>query len=183
MAYDFLKFKNNLKEVEGWLAKEFSTIRTGAASPALLDSIKVESYGSLMPINQLASVNIEDARSLRINPWDLSQVKPIEKAITIANLGVSVTVDGKGLRVIFPELTSERRVLLIKAAKEKLEKARISLRGERDDVWSDIQKKEKDGEISEDEKFRLKDQMQKEIDDSNTKLESLFVKKEKEISI
>lgn len=183
MNYDFSKLKNNINEVESWLTKEYTTIRTGMASPALLDSVRVDSYGSMMPINQIASVTTEDAKTLRISPWDNSQIKPIDKAITLANLGVSVVVDGSGLRVIFPELTSERRVLLMKSAKEKLEKARISLRGERDEVWTDIQKKEKEGEISEDDKFRLKEQMQKFIDEANEKMERLFDKKEKEISI
>lgn len=183
MSYDFSKFKNETLEVEKWLSKEFSTIRTGMASPTLLDGVRVESYGSFLPVNQVANVGTEDARTIRISPWDTSQIKDIEKAITLADLGVSLSVDSAGLRVSFPELTSERRVLLIKTAKEKLEKARISLRAERDKVWEDIQKQEKDGEISEDEKFRLKDQMQKIVDEVKIKLDGLFEKKEKEISV
>ncbi|OGD68168.1 ribosome recycling factor [Candidatus Campbellbacteria bacterium RIFCSPLOWO2_02_FULL_35_11] len=183
MSYDFSKFKKELSEIESWLSKEYTTIRTGMASPALLDGVKVESYGSLMPINQLATVGTEDARTLRISPWDKSQVRGMEKAINDANLGVSVVSDSIGIRVIFPELTSERRVLLIKSAKEKLEKARVSLRGEREKEWEDIQKREKDGEISEDEKFRLKDDMQKIVDETNKKFEEIFAKKEKEISL
>ncbi|MDD2934979.1 MAG: ribosome recycling factor [Candidatus Pacebacteria bacterium] len=182
--YDFSKFKKELSEIESWLTKEYTTIRTGMASPALLDSVKVESYGSFMPINQLATVGTEDARTIRVSPWDKSQVqvRAIEKAINDANLGVSVVSDSAGVRVIFPELTSERRVLLIKSAKEKQEKARVSLRGEREKVWEDIQKKEKNGEIGEDEKFRLKEEMQKYVDETNRKFEEIFSKKEKEIS-
>ncbi|OGD68027.1 ribosome recycling factor [Candidatus Campbellbacteria bacterium RIFCSPLOWO2_01_FULL_34_15] len=183
MAYDFSKFKKELSEIESWLTKEYTTIRTGMASPALLDSVKVESYGSFMPINQLATVGTEDARTIRVSPWDKSQVRGIEKAINDANLGVSVASDSAGVRVIFPELTSERRVLLIKSAKEKLEKARVSLRGEREKVWEDIQKKEKNGEMGEDEKFSLKEEMQKYVDETNRKFEEIFSKKEKEISI
>lgn len=183
MSYDFSKFKKELSEIESWLTKEYTTIRTGMASPALLDSVKVESYGSFMPINQLATVGTEDARTIRVSPWDKSQVRSIEKAINDANLGVSVASDSAGVRVIFPELTSERRVLLIKSAKEKQEKARVSLRGEREKVWEDIQKKEKNGEMSEDEKFSLKEEMQKYVDASNKKFEEIFAKKEKEISI
>ncbi|AKM84119.1 TPA: ribosome recycling factor [Candidatus Campbellbacteria bacterium] len=183
MSYDFSKFKKELSEIESWLTKEYTTIRTGMASPALLDSVKVESYGSFMPINQLATVGTEDARTIRVSPWDKSQVRGIEKAINDANLGVSVASDSAGVRVIFPELTSERRVLLIKSAKEKLEKARVSLRGEREKVWEDIQKKEKNGEMGEDEKFSLKEEMQKYVDASNKKFEEIFSKKEKEISI
>ncbi len=180
--YDFSKLKTELQEVENWLEKEFSTIRTGMASPALLDGVKVESYGSMMPINQVANVGIEDAKTLMVSPWDTAQIKEIEKAITDANLGVSLSVGSTGIRVIFPDLTSERRDLLIKTAKEKLEKARVSLRAEREKTWDDIQKQEKDGEISEDEKFRLKDEMQKIIDELNKKFDELFDKKETQIS-
>ena len=180
--YDFSKFKNEISEVEKWLIKEFSTIRTGMASPALLDSVKVENYGSMMPINQVANISIEDARTLIVTPWDASQVKDVEKAINDADLGVAVSVGGTGIRISFPDLTSERRGLLVKTAKEKLEKARVSLRAEREKVWDDIQKKEKEGEINEDEKFRLKDEMQKIIDEMGNKLEELFKKKESEIS-
>ena len=182
MSYDFSKFEDNIKEVEDWLLKEFSTIRTGMASPALLDGVKVNSYGSFLPINQIANVGVEDAKTLTVSPWDVNQIKEIEKAITDANLGVSVSVGGTGIRVSFPDLTSERRALLIKTAKEKLEKARVSLRSERDTVWDEIQRQEKDGEIGEDEKFRLKEQMQKIVDELNKKLGELFNKKETEIS-
>ena len=179
--YNFEKFKTDINEVEQWLAKEFSTIRTGMASPALLDGVRVDSYGAIVPLNQVANVGVEDAKTLTVTPWDTSQIKDIEKAITDANLGVSVSVGGTGVRASFPDLTSERRELLIKAAKEKLEQARVSLRAEREKVWEEIQKKEKDGEIGEDEKFRLKDDMQKIVDDGGNKLDELFDKKEEQI--
>ena len=181
MIYNFTPFKQGIKEVEEWLKKELSGIRTGKASPALLDIVKVEVYGSFMPINQVASVNLEDARSIRITPWDVSQVKPIEKAITASNLGLSVTVDDKGLRVIFPELTTERRSDLMKVVKQKLEDARKSVRLEREKVMNDVEKKEKEGGMGEDEKFRIKGDVQKIVDETNKNLESLFEKKEKEI--
>lgn len=180
--YNFSKFKNDLSEVENWLSKEFSTIRTGMASPALLDRVNVENYGSMMPLSQVSNIGVDDARTLVVNPWDTSQIKKIERAIVDADLGVSVSAGGTGIRVSFPELTSERRILLLKTAKEKLEKARVSLRAEREKVWEDIQKQEKDGEINEDEKFRLKEEMQKIVDEAGNKLESLFKKKENEIS-
>lgn len=181
MSYDFLKFKENIKEVESWLIKEFSGIRTGMASPALLDGVKVNSYGSLLPINQIANVGVDDAQTLTVSPWDVNQIKEIEKAITDANLGVSVSVGGTGIRVSFPNLTSERRTLLIKMAKEKLEKAKVSLRAEREKTWDNIQKQEKDGEINEDDKFRLKDEMQKIVDEVGGRFEDLLKKKEEEI--
>ena len=183
MSYDFANFKNNTKEVEEWLQKEFTTIRTGMASPALLDGIKVENYGSMMPLNQVANIGSEDARTLMVSPWDASVVKDIEKAITDADLGVGVAAGSSGVRVSFPELTSERRVLLVKSAKDKLEKARVSLRSAREDTWSEIQKQEKDGEINEDDKFKAKEDMQKIVDEVNIKLDQMFAKKEEEISI
>lgn len=181
MLYDFSKLKSKTKEIEEWLKKEYTSLRTGMASPALLDSVQVETYGSRMGIKELASVSIEDARSLRVSPWDSSQATNIEKAISLANLGVSLSVDEKGIRVHFPELTTERRALLVKAANGKLEEARVSLRTFRDEVWSDIQKKEREGAIGEDDKFRLKNEMQKIVDDANKKLEEIAAKKDKEI--
>ncbi|MFM2357786.1 MAG: hypothetical protein RJA61_523 [Candidatus Parcubacteria bacterium] len=181
MVYNFTSFKTQIKEVEEWLKREFGSLRTGKASPAVLDIVKVESYGSLMSINQIGSVTVEDARSVRITPWDMSQAKAVEKAITTSNLGLSVTVDDKGLRVIFPELTTERRADLVKVAKAKLEEARKSVRLERDKVISDIDKKEKEGGMSEDEKFRFKAETQKIVDEANKNLETLFEKKDKEI--
>lgn len=170
-----------LKEVTEWLSKEYSGIRTGQASPMLLDGVKVESYGAYMPINQVGSVNIEDARTLRISVWDKSAVAAIEKAIREADLGISTVSDSDGVRVIFPELTSERRTQLMKLAKSKLEDARISVRAVRDEVMKAIDKLQKDGEIGEDEKFTQKEKVQGQVDATNKALESLFAQKEAEL--
>lgn len=182
MAYNFSNFKQELKNAEEWLKKELSSIRTGRANLSILDSVKVEAYGSFMPINQVANMSIEDPRVLRITPWDNSVTKAVEKAITTSDLGVSVVVDDKGLRVIFPELTGERRQSFVKLAKQKLEDTKITIRNEREKVLKDVDSKEKEGSISEDEKFRLKTELQKMIDDVHKILEEMFVKKEKEIS-
>ena len=152
------------------------------ASPQLLDVVMVESYGQRMPINQVASVTIADPRSLLVSPWDASQVKAVEKSITVANLGVSLKVDEKSVRVFFPELTSERREMLLKLAKEKLEQAKITLRTVREEVLKDIEAKEKQGGMSEDEKFRFKAELQKHIDTANKSLEEILAKKQKEIT-
>lgn len=181
MTYDFTELKNKLGDVEDWLSGEFSAIHTGRAIPALLDGVMIDSYGAKTVINHVAAVTAEDPRTLRVSPWDKSQIKEIEKAINNANLGVSVASDDQGLRVFFPELTTERRKAFVKIAKEKLEDSRISLRKEREDVWSDIQAKEKNGELSEDDRFRLKDELQKIVDDSNRKLENMADEKEREI--
>jgi len=182
MNYDFKNLKEKTKGVEEWLKKEYMAIRTGIATPAILDNVLVEAYGQRMMVNQIAGVSIEDARVLRISPWDKGQTKEIEKAIISANLGVSVQVDDKGVRVFFPELTADRRELLKKTAKAKLEEARVSLRSVRDEIWNEIQEKEKEGGMGEDDKFRFKDEMQKIIDDSVNNLEILLDKKEKEIN-
>lgn len=182
MAYNFKPFEVRIKELTERLGKELAGVRTGRATPAILDGIQVEQYGTRVPIANVATVAIEDARSLRVAPWDASIAKDIEKAIVLANLGLSVSTDEKGVRVFFPELTSERRVQLLKLAKEKVEEARTGLRQARDDVWGDIQKQEKDKKMGEDDKFRAKDEMQKRVDAANKVFDESLARKEKEIS-
>ncbi len=182
MSYDFKPFEKQITDITERLSRELGSVRTGRATPAVLDGIQVESYGTRMPINQLANISVEDARSLRISPWDMNNAKDIEKAITVANLGLSVGADERGVRVFFPDLTSERRTELVKIAKEKIEEARIALRGARDHVWSDIQQLEREGAMPEDDKFRAKDDMQKRVDAANAKFDEMMVHKEKEIS-
>ncbi len=176
------QFLKKLKNVEEWLNGEYSGIRTGQAAPALLDSIKVSSYGTMMPLNQVGSIGVEDARTLRISCWDASQIPAVEKAITEANLGVSVATDSSGLRVIFPELTSDRRAQLLKFAKNKLEDGRVRVRGARDDAMKALDAEEKAGGMGKDEKFAKKDQIQKKVDETNQKLEQVFNAKEVEIN-
>lgn len=175
-------FESRLQAIVAWLTNEYSGIRTGQATPQLLDSVKVESYGSLMAINQVASIGIEDARTIRVSPWDGSLVKSLETAIRDADLGVSVVADSSGLRIIFPELTGERRVQLLKLAKSKLEDARVSVRSARDEVMKEVEKQQKDNVISEDEKFAKKDDTQKKVDAANRTLDALYEKKELEIN-
>ncbi len=181
MAYNLSPLKLKIGEIEEWLTKEFSGVRTGKATPILLDNVMVDNYGSRTPIKFIASISVEDAKSLRVTPWDKSHVKSIESAIAQANLGLSTAPDQVGLRVIFPDLTEDRRKALLKIIGEKQEEARISLRKERERFWNDIQDKEKVGEISEDEKFRLKDDLQKMIDVGNASFDELVEKKKKEI--
>lgn len=182
MAYDFSKLQSALKETEEWLQKEFTGIRTGRAAPALLDGIRVDAYGTMSNMQSIGSVTVEDARTLRIIPWDKSLVKSIEKAITDADLGVGVGSDDQGVRVNFPELTAERRTMLIKLSKEKLEQARVTLRGHRADTIKDIEAKQKEGGMGEDDAKRYKDEVQKLIDKGNEALDELGKKKETEIA-
>lgn len=179
--YNFSSFKIKLGEAEEWLGREYLGIRTGKAAPAVLDNVLVDSYGSKMPLKHVAAIGIEDARTIRVTPWDKSQLGAVQTAIDVANLGLSVSPDSTGLRVIFPALTEERRKMLIKLMGEKLEEARISVRKDREKVWADIQAEEKAGKLSEDEKFKAKDELQKLIDEANKKLEDLSKRKETEI--
>ncbi len=181
MTYNFSEFKNRTASIEEWLKKEFSLLRTGRATSAILDSISIDSYGSQSPIAHVGNISMEDARTLRVAPWDKSQVKAIEAAITKANLGLSVTSDDAGLRIIFPELTGERRTQIIKLMKDKLEDARISLRKEREEVLNQFKQDEKDGEMSEDEHRKGKEDLQKHVDEANRKFDDMALKKESEI--
>jgi ribosome recycling factor len=182
MNYDFKLFEKRISEISEHLSRELGGIRTGRATPAVLDAVQVEVYGTRMAIRELAAISVEDPKTLRIAPWNVGDTKDIEKAIVAASLGLSPATDEKGLRVSFPELTGERRQSLLKVAKEKLEEARKSLRGARDEVWSDIQDKEKKGTIGEDDKFRFKDEMQKRVDEAGKKLDEMMDRKEKEIA-
>ena len=177
MSFNYTKLDEALKESTEWLSREYSRLHTGRASPAYLDGVLVEAYGSFQPIKNVGSVNIEDARTLRISLWDKSVIKDVEKAISAANLGVSLAVDGEGMRVIFPTLTTENRSKLVKILKDKLEDARISVRKERETAISEL----KAAELPEDEDFRTKDEIQKRTTDTNSKLESIFEMKEQEV--
>jgi ribosome recycling factor len=175
MAYNTTQFKQELKKVEEWLSKEFGQVHTGRATPIVLDSIMIESYGAFMPIKNVAAVSVEDPKTLRIAPWDKNQIKDIESAIQNANLGLSVLSDSDGVRAIFPMLTTETRTKLVKVLKEKLEDARVSVRKER---GSEI---DKIADLPEDEAHRAKDEIQKCVDEANSALEAIFNKKENEV--
>ena len=181
MQYNFSNFKSEIKKVEEFLSKEYSQLNIGRASPMVLDGINVESYGSFVPLKNVASVSIEDPKTLRIAPWDKTQIKGIEKAIVGSNLGLSVATDDQGIRVIFPQLTTETRQTLVRVLKEKLEESRISVRREREAVMEDIEAKEKEGKITEDDRFRAKEELQKIINETNNNLEAIFEKKEHEV--
>ena len=181
MQYNFSQFKTEIKKVEEFLSKEYTQLNIGRASPMVLDGVSVESYGSRVPLKNVANISIEDPKTLRVAPWDKSQVKDVEKAIIASNLGLSVATDDLGIRVIFPQLTTETRGSLVKVLKEKLEEARITVRRERENIWQDVEEKEKAGKLTEDEKFRDKDELQKLVDEANKNLEAMFEKKQKEV--
>ncbi|KND47444.1 MAG: ribosome recycling factor [Parcubacteria bacterium C7867-004] len=182
-SFDFSKLDSAIKETEEWLVRELSGVRTGRATPSILDSIKPEAYGTRQAVNQIASVTIEDSRTLRVVPWDKDLTKNIEKAIQDADLGIGVATDEVGLRVTFPELTAERRTMLLKVAGDKVETARVTLRGHRTDTLKAIDAAEKEGGMGKDEVTRFKEQVQKKIDAANEALDGLGKRKETEISV
>lgn len=182
MAYDFSTFKKRITGVEEWLKKELSGIRTGRATIALLDSVTVDVYGAKSPLTQNASITIEDPRTLRIAPWDKSIISAIEKGITLADIGVSTSADSEGMRVIFPDLTSETRLKLVKQAKAKIEEAKVTLRLERSKISKDIDEQEKNAGMPKDDAKRYRDEMQKMVDAASKSFDELGVLKEKEIT-
>ncbi len=174
----FTGFKSAVEKTFEWLKGEYAGLRTGRATPSILDGVLVEAYGSKVSINQVASVSVTDPKSLLVTPWDKSVAGEIDRAIREANLGLSVATDSTGVRVSFPELTTDRRALLVKSAKEKLEEARIKVRSERQKVLNDIDK----SDTGDDEQKRQKNELQKLVDEANKKLEDLATRKEAEIT-
>ncbi len=170
-------FTQSAKKAEEWLLKEYSQIHTGRASPMILDGIHAESYGSLQPLKNMASITIEDPKTLRVIPWDKSLVKDIEKALQTSDLGFSVSTDDAGIRVIFPALTTETRTKLVRILKEKLEDARITIRKEREEAINQM----KEAGLPEDTAFRMKEDLQKKVGEANDALEAVFNKKENEV--
>ncbi len=175
--YNLDVFKNEAKQAEEWLAKEYSQIHTGRAAPALLDGVQIEAYGAYQPLKNVASVSIEDPKTLRVIPWDKGQIKDIERALHAANLGFSVSVDDAGVRVIIPALTTETRNQLAKIAKERLEDARITVRKARENMLDQL----KELKLPEDAFRNAKDDLQKMVDSTNDTLEANLKRKETEI--
>lgn len=181
MAYNFADAEKRKGDIIEWLTSEYRSISTGRATPQVLDLVHIDMYGARTPIAHTGSVTIEDARTLRVAPWDKGIIGQMEKAINDADLGLSVSSDDQGLRVHFPALTSETRLKLVKLLKDRLEDARIRVRSLREDTNKDIDARGKDGEYGEDEQHRYRDEMQKLVDSTNAELETLFAKKEKEV--
>lgn len=181
MNYDFSKIKTAAGDVKKKFQDEISSLRTGRATPAFVEDIMVDSYGAKMPLKHAASISVEDARTLRITPWDISILKNIENALANSSLGSQPIADKQSIRLTLPELSEERRKALVKVLSEKIEEAKVSLRRERDEVWKDIQEKERKGEIPEDDKFRFKEDLQKIIAQATEEVEEMAGRKEKEI--
>lgn len=160
---------------------EMQKLRTGRAHPGLVEGLLVDYYGTQTPVKQMASVSVPEPRQILISPWDKGALAQIEAAIRESDLGLNPMNDGVGVRITLPALTEERRKELVKVLNTKAEEAKIAVRSIREDIWKDIQEAEKEGLISEDDKFRGKDDLQKVVDEYNQKLEALREKKEGEI--
>ena len=161
------------------LQTELGGIRTGRATPALVENIQVESYGAFQPVKALASISTQDAKTLVIQPWDQSMVKSIENAIAKSDIGIMPTVDGKSIRLSMPMMTDETRQRLIKVMKEKMEEARIASRQVRDETKKKIDKEEG---VGDDEKHRELDNLDKLTKETNARIDEIGKKKETEIT-
>lgn len=161
--------------------RDLSRIRTGRASLSLLDGIKVDSYGSPMPLNQVGSLTIPENRLIMIQPWDMQLLGVIEKAILKANIGLNPVNDGKVIRISIPQLTEERRKELVKQVKKISEEFRVNIRNCRREAIDTLKKQKKDKEISEDELFALQDDAQKATDQHIKLIDTIMAEKEKEV--
>lgn len=175
-------FKKEFNAVIEFLKSDISQLRTGRATGAMLDSITVEAYGSYQPLKAVGTITVTDAKTISIEPWDKSQLAAIEKGIRDSGLGVNPVNDGKVVRIILPDLTSERRQELIKILNQKLEAARISTRKVREEARELISAEEKEGGMSEDEKFKLFEEIEKMVKEFNDLIKKIGDEKEKDIT-
>ena len=161
--------------------QELGGIRAGRANPAMVENILADMYGVKTPIKQMASIGVQEARTMVIQPWDKNLIKEIEKAITMANLGLSVSSEALLVRVTVPQMTEENRKDLIKIMNEKLEAAKVSLRGVREKVKEEIVEAQKGSDITEDDRYQYVEEMEKKVAELNKVLQDLTESKEKEI--
>ncbi|QCU90192.1 ribosome recycling factor [Thiomicrorhabdus sediminis] len=166
------------KSVEN-LESNFAKIRTGRAHPSILDAVYVEYYGSEVPISQVANINVEDARTLTVQPWEQPMVAKVEKAIMMSDLGINPVTVGNLMRIPMPPLTEERRRDLTKVARAEAETARVAIRNVRRDANGDVKDLLKDKEITEDEARRAEDQIQKITDEATGQVDDMLATKEK----
>jgi ribosome recycling factor len=177
----FENMESSMEKAIAAFQKELNRLRTGRASPALLEGIRVDYYGTPTPIHQTASINIPESRLVVIQPWDKSTIESIEKAIQKANLGLSPTNDGQVIRIAIPPLTEERRKELGKLAKKMAEDCKIGIRNIRREANESLKTLEKDKKISEDDYHRATDDVQKNTDEKVKQIERIMEAKQKEI--
>ena len=178
---DIKIFEEKMQKAISSLESDLSTIRAGRANPHVLDKIKVEAYGTQMPINQVGNISTPEARIIQISPYDISTLKDIEKAINMSDLGINPSNDGKVIRLVFPELTEDRRKELTKDIKKKGEDSKVSIRNIRRDAMDTLKKMQKNSEITEDELKSLEDKVQKLTDKFVAQIDKVIELKNKDI--
>ena len=178
---DYPEVENKMKKTCEALTTQLATIRAGRANAAVLDQIQVDYYGVPTPIQQLATIATPDPRSLLIQPWDASVLKGLERAILASDLGINPQNDGRGIRLVFPPLTEERRKELAKQTRKYGEESKVAIRNIRRDAIEKLKKQQKNSEITEDEMKMVEKDMQKLTDDSCKELDKLLENKEKEL--
>jgi ribosome recycling factor len=181
MDENYAEFTAKMKKTTEVLSAQFDSVRAGRANAAVLDQIRVEYYGTATPINQIATIATPDPRSLSIQPWDSSSLKIIEKAILESDLGINPQNDGKIIRLVFPQLTEERRKDLIKQVKKYAEEAKVAIRNIRRDAMEKFKDKKKKSEITEDDLKMVEKDLQKLTDDYIKEIDEIAAKKEKEL--
>ena len=174
-------YEDRMKKALEALDKEFDTIRAGRANPKVLDRIMVDYYGTQTPVNQVGNISVPEARLLQIQPYDATTLKAIEKAILASDLGINPTNDGKLIRLVFPELTEERRKVLAKDVKKKGEDSKVALRNIRRDAMDTFKKQQKKSDLTEDDLRDLEDEVQKLTDKYVAELDKKVEAKNKEI--
>ena len=178
---DYKEFESKMKKTCEALNTQLATIRAGRANASVLDQIEVDYYGVPTPVQQVATIATPDPRSLLIQPWDASLLKPLEKAILASDLGINPQNDGKAIRLTFPQLTEERRKELVKQIRKYTEGGKVAVRNIRRDAMENFKKQQKASEITEDELKLAEKDLQKMTDDSCKELDKLLENKEKEL--
>ncbi len=173
--------KEEINKSQDHFKGEITTLSVGRATPFLVEDIIVDYYGTPTPLKQISTISIPDARNILIKPWEKNQLKEIEKAINLSQLGFNPINNGESVRITVPQPTEERRKDLVRHLRDLLEEAKISIRNGREEAMKEIKKMEKDSVVSEDERFRGQDEIQKVVNEENKKLEETSEKKEKEI--
>ena len=175
------RIKPELDKVINFLERELAKIRTGRATPSLVEDIVCECFGQKFPLKQLAAISVPESKQILIQPWDKSYIEGIVKALEKSSLGAAPIVDKDLIRISLPPLSEEYRKNLIKILSEKQEEARKTIRRWREEAWDEIQEKFRAGKIREDDKFRAKDELQELVDEYNEKIEEMGERKKKEI--
>lgn len=178
---DYSQIKDKMDKTVENLKVKFSEVRAGRANPAILNKVRIDYYGAPTPINQVSGVSVPEARMIVIQPWDISILKEIEKAILASDIGINPNNDGKVIRLTFPELTEERRKELVKDIKKMAEEAKVGVRNSRRDGIDLAKKSQKDGEMTEDELKQAENKIQEMTDNAINEIDKIFSVKETEI--